>query len=99
MSSDTCNSPVSSLFDSKQELEEDVLDSFFYQNFASPMKPANSRFYGECEDINEGSTMPQARKMKKREQIKVLENEFIKDRNWSKKKIIYLAKVLGLSEC
>ena len=43
--------------------------------------------------------MPQARKMKKKEQIKILENEFIKDRNWSKKKIIYLAKILGLSEC
>ena len=51
------------------------------------------------EDLNEGSTIMKARKMKKKEQIKILENEFIKDRNWSKKKIIYLAKILGLSEC
>ena len=87
-----------------------MLDSFFYQSYPGPLKnntkkiPRDLRIhsvpcYVDCEDLNEGSTMPQARKMKKKEQIKILENEFIKDRNWSKKKIIYLAKILGLTEC
>ena len=37
--------------------------------------------------------------MKNKIQTKILQNEYIKDRNWNKKKITYLAKILGLTEC
>ena len=39
-----------------------------------------------------------SRSMKSKTQTKVLQNEFIKERNWSKQKIQYLAKMLGLTE-
>ena len=37
--------------------------------------------------------------MKNKKQVKVLQNEYLKDRNWNKDKITYLSRVLGLSEC
>ena len=37
--------------------------------------------------------------MKNKRQVKVLQNEYLKDRNWSKSKISNLARILGLSEC
>ena len=29
----------------------------------------------------------------------ILQNEYIKDKNWTKRKVDYLAKVLGLKPC
>ena len=36
--------------------------------------------------------------MKNKTQSKILENEFIKEREWSKDKIIKLSKLVGLSQ-
>jgi hypothetical protein len=38
------------------------------------------------------------RKRKNKDQIKILENEFEKDANWSREKMAYLSMKIGLSE-
>ena len=38
------------------------------------------------------------RSMKSKQQTKILENEFLKKRNWNKEKIEYLSNILGLSQ-
>lgn len=53
--------------------------------------------YCDLCSANEETFSSKRRNMKNKNQAKILENEFIKEREWSKEKIIKLSKLLRLS--
>ena len=92
------------LFIENSGLEEKVLDSFFLSRKPSILENIEevTSFKGSKKkscSANKRRTCNQndiSKVIKNKQQTKILINEYDKDKNWSKEKVLYLAKILNL---